>query len=87
MRSVDPVRFTQSDVLPPRETLARRRRLSSNLQEVCRGGINHRAKMKDPDGCHDVSTLVGDANRNGYQQRKAGWLGGHAAPSALGFHR
>ncbi|WP_256871769.1 DNA/RNA non-specific endonuclease [Paenarthrobacter nitroguajacolicus] len=40
---------------------------------------------------HIVSTLVGDANRNGYQQRKAGWLGGrgydggHAAPSALGF--
>ena len=40
---------------------------------------------------HIVSTLVGDMNRNGYQQRKAGWLGGpgydggHAAPSALGF--
>ncbi|MGF4045177.1 hypothetical protein ACQW07_17465 [Paenarthrobacter nitroguajacolicus] len=38
-----------------------------------------------------MSTLIGDANRNGYQQRKAGWLGGpgsdggHAAPSALGF--
>ena len=38
-----------------------------------------------------MSTLVGDANRHGYQQRKAGWLGGrgydggHAAPSALGF--
>ena len=42
---------------------------------------------------HIVSTLVGDSNRNGYQQRKAGWLGGpgydggHAAPSALGIHR
>nr|WP_243753223.1 DNA/RNA non-specific endonuclease [Paenarthrobacter sp. MSM-2-10-13] len=40
---------------------------------------------------HIVSTLVGDANRNGYQQRKAGWLGGpgyeggHAAPSFFGF--
>ena len=38
-----------------------------------------------------TSTLVGDANRNGYQQLKAGRLGGagydggHAAPSALGF--
>ena len=40
---------------------------------------------------HIVSTLVGDINRNGYQQRKAGWLGGpgydggHAAPSFFGF--
>ncbi len=40
---------------------------------------------------HIVSTLVGDSNRNGYQQRKAGWLGGpgydggHAAPSFFGF--
>ncbi|MCM0618341.1 DNA/RNA non-specific endonuclease [Paenarthrobacter sp. TYUT067] len=40
---------------------------------------------------HIVSTLVGDANRNGWQQRKAGWLGGpgydggHAGPSFLGF--
>jgi hypothetical protein len=40
---------------------------------------------------HITSTLIGDANRNGWQQRKAGWLGGpgydggHAAPSALGF--
>ena len=38
-----------------------------------------------------TSTLVGDMNRNGYQQLKAGRLGGagydggHAAPSALGF--
>lgn len=40
---------------------------------------------------HITSTLVGDMNRNGYQQLKAGRLGGdrydggHAAPSALGF--
>ncbi|VXC06425.1 hypothetical protein ARTHRO9V_200173 [Arthrobacter sp. 9V] len=40
---------------------------------------------------HIVSTLVGDMNRNGYQQRKAGWLGGpgydggHAGPSFFGF--
>ncbi|MFE4543017.1 hypothetical protein [Arthrobacter sp. NPDC056727] len=40
---------------------------------------------------HISSTLVGDANRNGWQQLKAGRLGGpgydggHAAPSALGF--
>ncbi|WP_051483199.1 hypothetical protein [Arthrobacter sp. 31Y] len=40
---------------------------------------------------HIVSTLAGDANRNGWQQRKAGWLGGpgydggHAAPSFFGF--
>ncbi|MFC8039239.1 hypothetical protein ACFUOZ_07780 [Paenarthrobacter sp. NPDC057355] len=40
---------------------------------------------------HITSTLVGDANRNGWQQLKAGRLGGpgydggHAAPSALGF--
>ncbi|MCM0618339.1 DNA/RNA non-specific endonuclease [Paenarthrobacter sp. TYUT067] len=38
-----------------------------------------------------VSTLTSDINRNGYQQRKAGWLGGpgydggHAAPSFFGF--
>ncbi|MFW0775215.1 hypothetical protein ACLRGI_18845 [Paenarthrobacter nitroguajacolicus] len=40
---------------------------------------------------HIVSTLASDINRNGYQQRKAGWLGGpgydggHAAPSFFGF--
>ncbi|MFJ4028296.1 hypothetical protein ACIPWF_13055 [Paenarthrobacter sp. NPDC089989] len=40
---------------------------------------------------HVVSTLVGNSNRNGYQQWKAGRLGGpgydggHASPSALGF--
>ncbi|MFJ5955360.1 hypothetical protein ACIQC5_05305 [Paenarthrobacter sp. NPDC092416] len=40
---------------------------------------------------HITSTLVGDMNRNGWQQLKAGRLGGpgydggHAAPSALGF--
>ncbi|AFR29918.1 hypothetical protein ARUE_c30330 [Arthrobacter sp. Rue61a] len=62
------------------------------------GGLQNTFTIKmDSDGHpvsakgHVVSTLVGDANRNGYQQRKAGWLGGpgydggHAAPSALGF--
>ena len=40
---------------------------------------------------HIVSALVGDMNRNGYQQRRAGWLGGpgydggHATPSFFGF--
>ncbi|MFJ4170034.1 hypothetical protein ACIPY3_11015 [Paenarthrobacter sp. NPDC089714] len=40
---------------------------------------------------HIVSTLAGNSNRNGYQQLKAGRLGGpgydggHASPSALGF--
>lgn len=62
------------------------------------GGLQNTFTIKmDSDGHpisakgHIVSTLVGDMNRNGYQQRKAGWLGGpgydggHAAPSALGF--
>ncbi|MFE4196441.1 hypothetical protein ACFRJ9_11295 [Paenarthrobacter sp. NPDC056912] len=40
---------------------------------------------------HITSTLIGDSNRNGWQQVKTGRLGGpgydggHAAPSALGF--
>jgi hypothetical protein len=50
-------------------------------------GNGHLASAKG----HITSTLVGDKNRNGWQQLKAGWLGGpgydggHAAPSALGF--
>ena len=52
--------------------------------------MDHRAHLASAKG-HVVSTLVGDSNRNGYQQWKAGRLGGpgydggHPGPSALGF--
>jgi|GEM_PF-2826035 len=62
------------------------------------GGLQNTFTLKmDADGHlesakgHIVSTLVGDMNRNGYQQRKAGRLGGpgydggHAGPSFFGF--
>lgn len=64
--------------------------VDGGLQNTFTLVMDHNAHLASAKG-HITSTLVGDMNRNGYQQLKAGRLGGagydggHAAPSALGF--
>ncbi|MFJ4168884.1 hypothetical protein ACIPY3_05190 [Paenarthrobacter sp. NPDC089714] len=64
--------------------------VDGGLQNTFTLVMDQNAELASAKG-HIVSTLVGDSNRNGYQQRKAGRLGGpgydggHAAPSGLGF--
>ncbi|MFI2566243.1 hypothetical protein [Paenarthrobacter sp. NPDC018779] len=64
--------------------------VDGGLQNTFTLVMDRNAELASAKG-HIVSTLVGDSNRNGYQQRKAGRIGGpgydggHAAPSGLGF--
>lgn len=64
--------------------------VDGGLQNTFTLVMDNNARLASAKG-HIVSTLVGDSNRNGYQQLKAGRLGGpgydggHASPSALGF--
>lgn len=64
--------------------------VDGGLQNTFTLVMDHNAHLASAKG-HITSTLVGDMNRNGYQQRKAailggkGYEGGHAGPSALGF--
>jgi hypothetical protein len=64
--------------------------VDGGLQNTFTLVMNNKGHLSSARG-HITSTLVGDTNRNGWQQRKAarlggeGYEGGHAAPSALGF--
>ncbi|WP_458778764.1 hypothetical protein [Arthrobacter sp. D3-16] len=64
--------------------------VDGGLQNTFTLVMDHNGRLASAKG-HITSTLVGDMNRNGWQQLRAGRLGGegydggHAAPSALGF--